>query len=78
MRADDPALDPEIEVMATVWVEEHWGATSWPDGVDPLLREVVRDLMASIRQALDRVRQDPLGGLEGQPSMVRRAGRSAV
>lgn len=60
--AKDLALDPEIEVMATVWVEEHWGVSSWPDGVDPILHEVVRDLMVSIRRALDRVRQEPLGG----------------
>jgi hypothetical protein len=64
-RAEDLSLDPEIEVMATVWVEEHWGVPSWPDGVDPILREVVRNQMASIRRALDRVRQDPFGVIPG-------------
>ena len=47
--------DPEIEAMAKIWIEEHWGL-EWPDGVSPEALVSVRTLMARLRDVLDAAR----------------------
>jgi hypothetical protein len=52
----DLQADPEIEAMARVWIQEHWGMR-WPDDVADEMRPEVRRLVAALRRALDDVRQ---------------------
>jgi hypothetical protein len=45
----------EIDAMAKVWIEEHWGL-EWPGGLDPDTRPQVLTLMRRLREALHEVR----------------------
>ena len=45
----------EIDAMAKVWIEEHWGL-EWPGGLDPDARPRVLTLMGRLREALQDVR----------------------
>lgn len=49
-------LDPEIEAMARVWIESHWGMR-WPQEVAEEMRPEVRRLVGALRDALDDVRR---------------------
>jgi hypothetical protein len=48
--------DPEIEAMARVWIQEHWGMR-WPEDVAAEVQPEVRRLIAALRRALDDVRE---------------------
>ena len=45
----------EIDAMAKVWIEQHWGL-EWPGGLDPDTRPQVLTLMGRLREALQEVR----------------------
>jgi hypothetical protein len=47
--------DPEIEAMARIWIEQHWGLR-WPEDVADDARPEVRRLMEALRAALDDAR----------------------
>jgi hypothetical protein len=47
--------DPEIEAMARIWIEQHWGLR-WPEDVADDARPEVRRLMEALRTALDDAR----------------------
>jgi hypothetical protein len=48
--------DPEIEAMARVWIQEHWGMR-WPEDVADEMQPEVRRLVSALRKALDDVRK---------------------